>query len=117
MDGYEFERELVATLVYLIEREGMKHEPTVEMAWKGRKDAGPAWQKIRNKVPPQKLTVRDAYDLTRTMGWSFAEICGIVQGRMLDRKPLPQGEKQLPQGENQLLLEGERGRPSKAREK
>ena len=85
MNGYDFERELVAILVELIESKGLKHEPIAERAWPDRKDAGPAWQKIRNKVPPQKLTIRDAFNMAQVLGVGMTELCGIVQGRVMQK--------------------------------
>lgn len=42
MDNYQFERRLVEIFAELIESKGLRHEPTAELAWPDKKDAGPA---------------------------------------------------------------------------
>lgn len=86
MNNYEFERKIVEVLTELIESRGLKHEPTVEAAWPDKKDPGPAWQKIRNRVPPQKLSLRDAYGLARVLDMSMSALCGIVEGRAIEEQ-------------------------------
>lgn len=84
MDNYQFERTLVSVLAEIIDSRGLKHEPVAELAWPGRKDAGRSWQDVRNKVPPQKLSVRDAYGLAQALGISMSALCGIVEGRAIE---------------------------------
>ncbi len=76
MNNYDFERSIVSVIAEIIDSRGLKHEPLAEEAW----------QDIRNKVPPQKLTMRDAYGLARVLNLSMSAICGIVEGRAIQQQ-------------------------------
>ena len=86
MNNYDFERSIVSVIAEIIDSRGLKHEPLAEEAWPDKKDAGRTWQDIRNKVPPQKLTMRDAYGLARVLNLSMSAICGIVEGRAIQQQ-------------------------------
>ena len=87
MKGLDFERCLVDVIAEVLEKRGFKHKPLAEKAWKGKKDPGTKWRKIRNGTYPRGLKVEDAYSLVAAMGMSFVELCGMAQGRMLENMP------------------------------
>lgn len=114
MDNYQFERRLVEIFAELIESKGLRHEPTAELAWPDKKDAGPAWQKIRNRVPPQKLSVLDAFGMAQALGLSMSALCGIVEGRAIEESMRKQAAEQLEKKEAPEDQKANQGRPAHA---
>jgi len=96
----QFERILVEIFTEIIEGRGLKHDPTVNAAWKGhRKSPGRAWQAIRSAKTSQRLTISDAHSLANYLGVSMATICGMAEGREISDaayrivEPLPPKEQ------------------------
>ena len=88
MKGYEFERELVAVIVEIAARKGIKAKPLAEKAWGVNGTSAVKWRKIRNGDDPRGLMVRDAFMLAEALGESFSEICAAakinIQARLLE---------------------------------
>lgn len=95
MNNVEFERAMVDALVAIIESRGLKHKPVAEEAWSYKKAAYRTWQDMRNGDSPQKLTLRDAYSMTRTLGITMSALCGLVEGRAIAEAMKQQTKAQL----------------------
>lgn len=84
MNGINFERLFVDTVVELSKKKGIKATHLSKAAWAHNKDTATKWRKIRNGNPPQELSMRDAFDLAAALGVSMIDLCGIIQGRAVE---------------------------------
>lgn len=83
MDGETFERAVVDTLTSIIEKKGLRHDPTAAHAWPYKKAPGRAWQAMRAQGKAQKLTLRDAFSLAQFIGIPMSQLCAMVESMEL----------------------------------
>lgn len=98
MNAYQFERIFVGIITELAVQQGLNDAQLARKAWPHQKGAATAWRKMRNdEEKPKRLNLEEAFLLTQALGLSMADVCGMVQGRMLEiaasHKSFPPKEK------------------------
>lgn len=102
MEAYEFERTFVKVVTELATREGLNDAQLARKAWPHQKGAATAWRKMRNdEEKPKRLNLEEAFLLVRALGFSMSDVCGMVQGKMLEQEPAqpPAKKENSPQEE------------------
>lgn len=88
MDAYQFERTFVQLITEIATRQGINDAQLARRAWPHQKGAATAWRKMRNDTEkPKRLNLEEAFLLAQTIGLSMSDICGMVQGRLMDLPP------------------------------
>lgn len=94
MDSESFERAIVDTLTAIIAAKEKKNDPVATEAWPYKKAAGRAWQAIRSNATAQRLTIRDAHAMAKTLGLSMSQLCALVEsqefGGLFPKEPAPE---------------------------
>ena len=89
MNTYEFERTFVKVIAELAARKGLNDAQLARRAWPHQKNAATSWRKMRNdEEKPKRLNLEEACLLVQALGFSMSDVCGMVQGRMLEQEPV-----------------------------
>lgn len=90
MNAYEFERTFVKVVAELAARKGLNDAQLARRAWPHQKNAATSWRKMRNdEEKPKRLNLEEACLLVQALDFSMSDICGMVQGRMLEQESIP----------------------------
>lgn len=84
MDAFQFERIFVQVVEEIARKKGLNASQLARAAWPHQKAGAAAWRKMRNnQEKPKRLNIEEAVLLTQAIGMSMADVCGIVQARIL----------------------------------
>lgn len=85
MDAFQYERIFVQVVEEIAAKKGLNGAQLARLAWPHQRAAATAWRKMRNnQTNPKRLNIEEAVLLTQAIGVSMTDVCGIVQGRMME---------------------------------
>lgn len=85
MDAFQYERIFVQVVEEIAAKKGLNGAQLARLAWPHQRAAATAWRKMRNNQKnPKRLNIEEAVLLTQAIGVSMTDVCGIVQGRMME---------------------------------
>lgn len=97
MDAFKFERVFVQVVEEIAAKKGLNGAQLARLAWPHQKSSAAAWRKMRNnQESPKRLNIEEAVLLTQAIGLSMADVCGIVQARMMEISIAPPKKSEPP---------------------
>ncbi len=96
MNAYQFERTFVQLITEIAARQGINDAQLARRAWPHQKGAATAWRKMRNDTEkPKRLNLEEAFLLAQAVGLSMSDVCGMVQGRLMELSDSDIGQAKL----------------------